>query len=630
MAGIDLPRRGIVVEELRLRTLPMAISHAVRGHDVRYLNSQVGNGASSRLLKRLSITPISLESEESIPLGQHSYDGPLFAARSLVENMGLKDVIDFLGSRYPTVAHAGDAFGVALVQAMTTDVLGTFVVDTWIRARDYEHAEVRSRTPEETAILRHLGPPATVQTANQLKIPWDRIARVVSKSLAGFATRLGSHSDATLASQSQARTPAASDPAEALVLMIFNHGDTYGQLYAYDHLFSTDPSSPLFRERTALISQSGGPLSGGGVAAPFPLGGSWLTRHRAARSIYRTLQPLAGPSVPDQALWILALLVARIDATVAQLRTTYPVAQVACLVYEIQVPAYLSLALDVAGIQTVALHERPETAFEHVSPIIANTVLAGSPFLAKALRTSWSTAISVVEPIGMWRTDLLMDADKPSWPCESDPSAARGRRLILALPFHVAHDGPRPGNPIATAFQTMEHFLQDMMRIADGYQDCFVVIRAKNADWVNDIRLAEVIAAVRSRENMAISTDYSRLAESYRLCANADLVIGKATSLIDECLAVGIPAVLHDYTQNSSGSRKLVLNYLPREIWALDEAELASRVSFGMADDGNTFRDWWEPHRSRIYGDLNNGIVRERAREHILEIVGRKTRLGQR
>lgn len=628
MARIDLPSHGLVVEELGLRTLPTAISHAVRGYDVRYLNSQFSKGASSWLLKRLSITPISLESEEWVPLGQHSYDNPLLAARSLVDKMGLEDVIEFLAGRYPAIAHAGDAFGVALVQAMTTDALGTFVVDAWIRARAYDRAEVRSRTPEETSILRQLGTPANVRTANQPKIPWSRLARVMTRSLLGVATSLGSRNHATVANQSQARTPAASDPAEALVLMIFNHGDTYGHLYAYNHLFSTDPMSPLFRERTALISQSGGPLSGGGVAAPFPIGGSWLSRHRAARSIFRMLQPLAGPSVPDQALWILARLCAQIDATVAQLRTTYPVAQVACLVYEIQVPAYLSLALDCAGIQTVALHERPETAFEHVSPIIANTVLAGSPFLADALRRSWSTAISVVEPVGMWRTDLLMDAGASPWPCESDPMAARGRRLIVALPFHVAHEGPRPGNPIATAFQTMQHFLQDMMKIADAYPDSFIIVRAKNAAWVNDARLAGIVGAVRSRNNMAISTDYSRMAESYRLCANADLVIGKATSLVDECLAVGIPAVIHDYTQNSSGSRRLVLDYLPREIWALDEAELASRVSFGMADDGNAFRDWWEPHRRRIYGNLNDGHVRERAQEHILEIVGRKTRSG--
>ena len=496
MARVGLPTRGVVVEELGLRTLPTAIRHALGGYDVRYLNSRLSKGASGEVLKRLSITPISLESEDSVPLGQHSADGPLFAARSLVDNMGLKDVLHFLGGRYPTVAHAEDAFGVALVQAMATDAMGTFVVDAWIRARKYERAEVRSRTPEEAAILRHLGTPAAVRTTNQPRIPWKRLARVVSKSFAGVATRLGSPTRAAAASRAQARTQVASDPTAALVLMIFNHGDTYGDLYAYDHLFSTDPSSPLFRERTALISQSGGHLSGGGVAAPFPFGGSWLSRRRAARSIYRTLQPLAGPSVPDQALWILARLCAQIDATVAQLRTMYPAAQVACLVYEIQVPAYLSLALDIAGIRTVALHERPETAFEHVSPIIANTVLAGSPFLADALRTSWSTAISVVEPIGMWRTDLLKDAGASPWPCGSDPLAARGRRLIVALPFHVAHDGPRPGDPIATAFQTMGHFLQDMTKVADGFPDSFVIVRAKNADWVNDARLAEIVAAM--------------------------------------------------------------------------------------------------------------------------------------
>lgn len=619
---MDVPHlRGLVVQDLGLRTLPLAVARTLGGWDVRYLNSRLNGRLSRRILRRLSISPVDLESEERIELREHSYDAPIYAAHDLVQSLRLDPVLDYLASRYSDVPHARAAFAVALVKATTADALGTFLTDAWLNTRKYGRAEVLARTTIEATLLRRLKTPAKVRTARQPEVRWDRFNRLVQRSKRENVLSPDTATDSASAGSDSPNASNTIDPAAALVLMVFNKGDTYGSLYAYDHLFSTDPASPLHRDMTALLSQSGGPLNGGGIAAPFPMGGSWITRRRDARLIHRTLREHAGPSVPDRVLSILAHLCAQIDSTADLLRITYPAARVACLMFEIQVPAYLSLAFDVAGIRTVALHERPETAFEHASPVITHTILAGSPLLARALSESWSTAIEVIEPIGMWRTDLLRDAVSAPWPGIGDPAGLKGRRLVVALPYHVAHDHGRPGDPIATAVQTMDHFLTDMTRIADAFPEVFVMVRAKNADWVNDPRLALTVNAVCSRQNMAISTDYASLNESYRLCANADLVVGKATSLLDECLALRIPAVIHDYTQNSRGSRRSILGYLPREIWALDQDELMSRVSFALGNNGSSFRTWWEPHRHRIYGELNDGDVRRRSRNYICALV---------
>ena len=62
-----------------------------------------------------------------------------------------------------------------------------------------------------------------------------------------------------------------------------------------------------------------------------------------------------------------------------------------------------------------------------------------------------------------------------------------------------------------------------------------------------------------------ISNNYEEFRYSYKLCANADLIIAKHTSLADECLAKGIPVIFHEYTHNT---KKLVLDYphyLPKD-----------------------------------------------------------------
>ena len=88
------------------------------------------------------------------------------------------------------------------------------------------------------------------------------------------------------------------------------------------------------------------------------------------------------------------------------------------------------------------------------------------------------------------------------------------------------------------------------------------------ADWVVDERFSGIAARINALPNIKVNCNYGSLNESYRLCAAADLVIAKHTSLVDEVLAPGIPCVLHDYTSNSHELARAAVAYLPRRLWA--------------------------------------------------------------
>ena len=75
-------------------------------------------------------------------------------------------------------------------------------------------------------------------------------------------------------------------------------------------------------------------------------------------------------------------------------------------------------------------------------------------------------------------------------------------------------------------------------------------------------------------ENIIISKSYEESFYSYKLCANADLVIAKHTSLADECLVNEIPVLFHEYTHNM---KKLVMdfpNYISEELICYNFEEL--------------------------------------------------------
>ncbi len=312
--------------------------------------------------------------------------------------------------------------------------------------------------------------------------------------------------------------------------------------------------------------------------------------------------------------WSLSKTCAAAEGQRAALSKDFPRLKLAVFAYDIQVPGDLVLALDASGIRSVALNERPQSVIWELQPFAVNTLLTASDLFSASAMASRSVFAERAIAVGMWRTDLLHHY-RAEDPHELHELARRnGQQFIVALPFNVTAEGDQDGTPWATSAHSVRHFLMDMVRLAEGNSSLFVVIRGKNDHWVTDDRFEDIAGMIEQLSNITVSRDYATFNESYRLCAWADLVVAKHTSLVDEVLAVGTPCVIHDYTPNSKDLSRLVVPYLPREIWAEDESELRKRIAFALANEGRDFDRWWKPFRSAIYGELADGRVGSRAR----------------
>ena len=116
--------------------------------------------------------------------------------------------------------------------------------------------------------------------------------------------------------------------------------------------------------------------------------------------------------------------------------------------------------------------------------------------------------------------------------------------------------------------------MNDIIKLAQERSDLVFVLRSKDMNWLSDPAVAAMKERIREEENIRISTDYSQLAESYRLCSEADLVIAKHTSLVDECMSAGIPCLLHDYSENYTGYAQSIIDYLPEKSWVQSRHDL--------------------------------------------------------
>ena len=113
-----------------------------------------------------------------------------------------------------------------------------------------------------------------------------------------------------------------------------------------------------------------------------------------------------------------------------------------------------------------------------------------------------------------------------------------------------------------------------------------------------------------------ISNNYEEYWYSYKLCANADLIIAKHTSLADECLASEIPVLFHDYTHNV---KKLVLgipNYLPPELECNNFEELLEKSKSLLFNSSSKLKDKISELNRTIYrvnekGNIKNKIIKQ-------------------
>jgi len=420
---------------------------------------------------------------------------------------------------------------------------------------------------------------------------------------------------------------AAGDPRAAEVLYLPHRGMTYGSHFAFDQFLSPDQASPLHRRRVAFAAYDSDSLrsNGGYPISALPRPTLPATLSVLARVLVGVAtRPHRWPAPSSLPLLIAgAAITARGVAYGPLLRRSYPQARVAVAGYGDLVPPVVALGLAIAGIRLLTTQERPNLAFLDLVGTRADTLLGASEYLLDAAWRKPTTSVREGIPVGMWRTDLLLDRRRDDEP-GGRPVADRppsGGPTVLALPYPAAANRASSRISLATSWSAGAHFLGSLTALTDAHPRVQVRIRSKSAPGDVGPPLTQALRMVEDHPRMAFDTDYDTLHRSYDLCAGADLVIAKHTSLADECLAVGIPVLLHDYGPNHGAFAHEVYDYLPERLWVHDDDALLDRTDWVLSDDGEDFRRWWEPHRRRIYGDWNDGGVRRRLRDTVERIL---------
>ena len=289
--------------------------------------------------------------------------------------------------------------------------------------------------------------------------------------------------------------------------------------------------------------------------------------------------------------------------------------KIAIIDYDVLCPKTLILALEKNNVRTIATQERfLHTFYTSYANVILDTYFVVSNFAADFIKKSKYYDIKNIIPVGQYRSDFIQLHKKKVIPDEIDKAKKNGKKIIIALGYHSPNNWFESCIDPVTCWSAQINFLEDIINLSKNLDNTFIVLRYKILDWANNQYFENIFKRIKTCENIFLSNNYKESNYSSKLCSNADLVIGKTTNLLDECLVKGIPALFYEYTHNMKKIVTVASDYPPPNLTCTSFEELVERSKSFLLYDANKLQNVISKVKKTIYqaqaeSNIKNAII---------------------
>lgn len=285
--------------------------------------------------------------------------------------------------------------------------------------------------------------------------------------------------------------------------------------------------------------------------------------------------------------------------------------------YDFLCPKEIILACESLKIKTLATTERYLATINNSAggSILVDDYLSPSSVSINFMKGSEGYSVKNYIAVGQYRSDYLC-LYKSEIPSVLKKPIRDGKKIIVALGYITDLTWHESMSDYLANWSNHIQFLSDMIQLSKDLSNVFVILRYKRIDWINLPVFSEKVAEINDLDNICISDCYNEYNYSYKLCAHADLVIAKPTSIADECLSCGIPVLYHDYLCNCKNFAKYVFDYGNEDIFCEEYNDLLSKskkVLTGTED----IKEKYAYIRSYAFDNLGDGKTIDRVREYV-------------
>tara|TARA_B110000008_G_scaffold276106_1_gene314817 strand:- start:1810 stop:3690 length:1881 start_codon:yes stop_codon:yes gene_type:complete len=220
---------------------------------------------------------------------------------------------------------------------------------------------------------------------------------------------------------------------------------------------------------------------------------------------------------------------------------SYSDSKIALVGYDMLFPIGLSLALEHYKIHTVAAQERLLPPITNDQAYILHTYLNISNFHVFDFGAEDDIYVKNRFAVGQIRTDHFFDNFK---------SIKKLRELrVIFLDYQIGTKDQQQFSPFLNWKNDIK-LRNDILDLAEMFPNVEFIFRGKDCNWLNNEFHHEVIIRAKRLENVVVDTNYDENFRSYHLCASADLIIARPTSLAEECVSAGMNVIVLDYGIN--------------------------------------------------------------------------------
>lgn len=407
----------------------------------------------------------------------------------------------------------------------------------------------------------------------------------------------------------------------------------YGNLFVKDHFYSEDKNSPLYKENILHIEFNKNTIAKDAIIKQQAMNlETYIMKRlgikcilcnffsfvlfvcRQCLRIYR----LGGLSFSQMSFFCGLYIEAQ--HYIKELSSLGTDVKIALIGYDMLLPPGLAIALKFKNIKTVAVQERLYPVFQGwFYSIRIDYYFVASNFVCQQIERMPNFTISKALPVGLVRTDLLY-----KYAATKDERLDRIKEdyvLISALDFHSQEHGYEQCLNVDINWASNRQFYLDMIRLALMYPQLYIIIRGKNALWLDIKYFYPTAQLIEFLPNIEVNTEYEKVDVSYKLCSKSDIIVARHTSLADECLAVGKQVLIHDYTHNSRSLLSASFDYFGAPFFCHSFEELRCGVQRYLDTGCVMDPKQYEAIRSRVFEGRADGKVRQRVQQVILDIL---------
>lgn len=418
------------------------------------------------------------------------------------------------------------------------------------------------------------------------------------------------------------------DPRKFTVIYFSYIVLNYAKLYRRDHFYDENPQSPFYPSNILNVYISPEKLH----AVPVEF---WKDRNNPLPAILLPPRKLSEKPLLHRPwritfiTWIkvffwskMGILLAAVcelklkQGQFAEYRDSckwFDSAKIALIGYDILFPPTLSIALESLKIRTIAVQERFLTTFVKYFALTFDTYMVASKACVEYLTSVHSVQVENLYSVGMVRTDLIKN--------EINKQISKKQIQVLVLDYHSAGQGDIESNRLSVLnnWASNYQFYEEIAKLCIDYPDIDFILRGKDVTWLELSDFKNIQMKFESLTNLTISRDYSDFGIQYILLEQSQIAIGRHTSLLDEALAAGKPAIILDYYHGATKYTTQLWKYTDASILAHSYSDLKALFEKHINNYHQKILDesirqlrvnWLGPYDGQVHYRINN-IIKE-------------------